>query len=338
MQGERWKPTVVRYADDFVVLHPDKAVIEQTQQLVSTWLSGMELTLKPSKTHLTHTLIHGEEPAGFDFLGFHIQQYPVGKTHSGKGRHGQPLGFKTIITPSVTAMKRHQETLKERIRKYGMLSQTDFIKRLNPLIAGWSRYYSSVSAKRSFTHMDTYLFHLLWQWGKRRHPNKSATWRAKNYWHPERGRWQFASSEGSLRLHRHTPITRYVKVQGTKSPFDGDWIYWTKRQGKHPETPPKMASLLKRQKGCCASCGLSFKDGDRLEIDHRLPRAIGGTDQLLNLQLLHRHCHDQKTATDGSRTVRGTDDNSQTIEEPDEVTNLTSGFEAERRGQPRRLG
>jgi len=30
--------------------------------------------------------------------------------------------------------------------------------------------------------------------------------------------------------------------------------------------------------------------------------------------------------------VRGTDDNSQAIEEPDEVTNLTSGFEAERRG------
>ena len=54
--------------------------------------------------------------------------------------------------------------------------------------------------------------------------------------------------------------------------------------------------------------------------------------------LLHQHCHDQKTAADGSQAVRGTDDNSQTIEEPDEVTNLTSGFEAERRGQPRRLG
>jgi len=35
---------------------------------------------------------------------------------------------------------------------------------------------------------------------------------------------------------------------------------------------------------------------------------------------------------------RGTDDNSQTIEEPDEVTNLTSGSEAERRGRLRRLG
>jgi len=36
--------------------------------------------------------------------------------------------------------------------------------------------------------------------------------------------------------------------------------------------------------------------------------------------------------------TRGTDDNSQAIEEPDEVTNLTSGSEAERRGRPRRLG
>ncbi len=332
VQAERWKPTVVRYADDFVVLHPDKAVIEQTQQIASTWLADVGLTLKPNKTHLTHTLTRCEEQVGFDFLGFHIQQFPVGKTHSGKGRHGRRLGFKTIITPSSMAMKRHQEALKERIRKYGALPQTLLIKRLNPLIAGWSQYYSSVSAKRSFTQMDTYLFQALWQWGKRRHPNKSGTWRATTYWHPEQGRWLFASSESSLRLHRQTPIKRYVKVQGTKSPFDGDWIYWTKRQGTHPETPPKMAYLLKKQKGQCARCGLSFKDGDRIEIDHRIPVAIGGTDLYVNLQLLHRHCHDQKTATDGSLAVRGTDDNSQAIEEPDEVTNLTSGFEAERRG------
>src|SRR5438876_10731027 len=54
--GERWKPTVVRYADDFVVLHPDKPATEQVQQLAQTWLAGMGLTLKPSKTHITHTL------------------------------------------------------------------------------------------------------------------------------------------------------------------------------------------------------------------------------------------------------------------------------------------
>ncbi len=39
----------------------------------------------------------------------------------------------------------------------------------------------------------------------------------------------------------------------------------------------------------------------------------------------------KKTATDGSVAARGTNDKSQTIEEPDEVISLTSGFEAERR-------
>jgi 5-methylcytosine-specific restriction endonuclease McrA len=39
-----------------------------------------------------------------------------------------------------------------------------------------------------------------------------------------------------------------------------------------------------------------LKDGDRLEIDHIIPRHLGGDNRLMNLQLLHRHCHDQKTA------------------------------------------
>jgi len=333
VQKERWKPTVVRYADDLVVLHSDKAVIEQVQQLVSTWLAGMGLALKPSKTCITHTLTPCENQLGFDFLGFHIQQFPVGKTQSGKGRDGRRLGFKTIITPSEQAMKRHQEALKEQIKAHVALPQKVLIKHLNAHIRGWSNYYSSVCAKRCFTRMDTYLFQMLWQWSNQRHPNKSAKWRAKTYWHPEQGKWQFASKDCSLRLHRMTPIKRHVKVQGTKSPFDGNWIYWTKRQGNHPETPPKMAYLLKSQKGTCAQCGLYFKDGDQLEIDHRIPVSIGGTDLYINLQLLHRHCHDLKTATDGSvATRRGTDDNSQTVEEPDEVRSLTSGFEAERRG------
>jgi hypothetical protein len=60
---------------------------------------------------------------------------------------------------------------------------------------------------------------------------------------------------------------------------------------------------------------------------------------MVNLQLLHQHCHNQKTATDGSVAARrGSDDSSQIVEEPDEMRSLTSGFEAERRGRPRRLG
>ncbi|WP_445302004.1 HNH endonuclease [Microcoleus sp. N9_B4] len=38
-----------------------------------------------------------------------------------------------------------------------------------------------------------------------------------------------------------------------------------------------------------------------LEIDHKIPRALGGKDEWKNLQLLHRHCHDGKIASDGSQ-------------------------------------
>ena len=144
------------------------------------------------------------------------------------------------------------------------------------------------------------------------------------------------SKAGSEPVYREVHLVAQpvgVKVQGTKSPFDGNWIYWTKRQGNHPETPPRMAYLLKRQQGKCVRCHLYLKDGDQVEIDHSIPISLGGTDQLVNLQLLHRHCHDQKTATDGSVAARrGSDDSSQIVEEPDETRSLTSGFEAERRG------
>jgi RNA-directed DNA polymerase len=53
-----------------------------------------------------------------------------------------------------------------------------------------------------------------------------------------------------------------------------------------------------------------------MEVDHIIPLAIGGKDVFHNLQLLHRHCHDQKTARDNM--AAGTNDNRRMIEEPDE--------------------
>jgi RNA-directed DNA polymerase len=61
-----------------------------------------------------------------------------------------------------------------------------------------------------------------------------------------------------------------------------------------------MARLLPKQKGKCAYCGHYFKQDDVMEIDHIKPKSQGGKDQYDNLQLLHRHCHDTKTASDGS--------------------------------------
>lgn len=62
--------------------------------------------------------------------------------------------------------------------------------------------------------------------------------------------------------------------------------------------PGRKAYLLKRQKGKCTHCGLSFQEWDVLEVDHIIPRALRGKDEYNNLQLLHRHCHDEKTKKD----------------------------------------
>ena len=86
--------------------------------------------------------------------------------------------------------------------------------------------------------------------------------------------------------------------------------------GKQPGVSTRISKFLKRQKGKCAHCGLTFHEEDVMEIDHIIPKSKGGKDTYKNLQLLHRHCHDVKTANDGSL---GTHDKSQVIEEPCEV-------------------
>lgn len=64
--------------------------------------------------------------------------------------------------------------------------------------------------------------------------------------------------------------------------------------------PSQKAKLLKQQKGKCLWCELCFQEWDVMEVDHKIPRILSGKDEWKNLQLLHRHCHDEKTATDGS--------------------------------------
>ena len=97
-------PQLVRYADDLVVLHPTEAGVQKAKHLLETWLSTVGLELKPRKTRITHTLQEYQGQVGFDFLGWTIRQFPVGKTHTRKNPRGRPLGFKTIITPSKEAV------------------------------------------------------------------------------------------------------------------------------------------------------------------------------------------------------------------------------------------
>jgi RNA-directed DNA polymerase len=295
-------PKVVRYADDFVVLHEERAVVEQSREIVTAWLKEMGLELKESKTRITHTLETTEGEAGFEFLGFRIKQYPAGKYNSDRNGHGQPVGCVTQIEPSPKAVKRHTEKLRETIKRHRAKKAAKLIESLNPQIAGWSNYYKYVSSHAAFHKLGAVLFAMLYAWAKRRHHNKSKGWIMRKYWRVSGG-WRFQSLHSGIQLRRHgeTHYQCYVKVAGARSPYDGDWLYWSTRLGYHPKVPPRVASLLKRQQGKCRECSLRFREGDVWEMDHVIPRKRGGTSEIHNLQLLHRHCHDIKTAREIDR-------------------------------------
>jgi RNA-directed DNA polymerase len=110
--------SVVFYADDFVILHKSLEVILKCKLAAEEWLKGMSLELKPSKTRISHTLNPYEGNVGFDFLGFNIRQYPVGKHQSGCNPHGEKLGFKTIIKPSKNKIALHIESIRKTIKAY----------------------------------------------------------------------------------------------------------------------------------------------------------------------------------------------------------------------------
>lgn len=53
--GYKSEARLVRYADDFCVLHEDLTVVQRCQQIINEWLKDIGLELKPSKTRITHT-------------------------------------------------------------------------------------------------------------------------------------------------------------------------------------------------------------------------------------------------------------------------------------------
>ena len=281
--------SLIRYADDFVILHEDLAVVQKCQQIIADWLNDIGLELKPSKTRISHTLTEHSGNIGLEFLGFNIIQHSVGKYQTGKSPNKEPLGFKTIITPSKKSVKRHVDKIATIIKEHNAAPQAALISRLNPVIRGWCNYFSTVASKETFSELGYITFMQLWAWAKRRCKKKK---NARKYWREIEGRkWTFATSNGlKLAEHSDTQIIRHVKVNSNQSPYDGDWVYWSQRLRNYPETPKTLSELLKKQKGKCEHCGLYFTSGEHVEVHHSDKNRKN--HKTTNLTALHRHCHD----------------------------------------------
>ncbi len=209
---------VIRYADDFVVTAPSKEILaDYVVPRLRELLRDRGLTLSEAKTRILH------RDEGFDFLGFHLQQF----TGSGNSL--------CVIKPSKEAIKRHLRDVKEILSQWKQVKQTDLIDRLNPVLRGWANYFRYSHAKRTFAYIDHRVWEMLWHWCKRRHNDKNVQWVKDKYFLKSGKRdWIFADKpEHTLYITARTHIRQYVKVKGNASPFDaGLEEYWNGRRGR----------------------------------------------------------------------------------------------------------
>ncbi|MBN3787091.1 group II intron reverse transcriptase/maturase [Burkholderia sp. Ac-20353] len=285
--AQKQKVNVVRYADDFVITGVSQEVLEnEVRPWVEAFLAQRGLQLSEEKTRIAHI------DDGFDFLGWNFRKY------SGK----------LLIKPSKKNAKAFYRKVAETISGNKTVKQKDLIQKLNPMLRGWAQYHSPVVAKQAYSRMEYLVFRRLWRWSKRRHPQKSADWVRRKYFHPVDDRkWVFAvhtvrddGSEGLLALYpiSGTVIKRHKKVKGDFNPFDPEWEQYSEslRQERMADSMRyrrQWVSLYMTQGGMCAHCGCALTEETGWHDHHLEYRMHGGSDALSNRVLLHQHCHQQ---------------------------------------------
>jgi RNA-directed DNA polymerase len=240
-----------RYADDVVFILKPKDSPETLRQHIDTFLKTRGLKVKEAKTKIVHST------DGFDFLGWDFVVTPKGKFISTPSQKAT----NSIKTKVKEVMKDSRFTLEQRIDKCGSI------------VRGWRNYHR-------FCDMSQ---HGLW---------------ALAHW-----TWKFIRKQGRYNryqtnqvIHRAFPAikraaNRFINVRENKSPYDGDFVYWSKRENANYDGI--TARLLKKQNHKCTECNLSFISGDIAELHH-----IDGNHsnwKPKNLEVMHRECHQHQT-------------------------------------------
>lgn len=284
-RGQPVKVNLVRYADDFIITGCSQEFLEtRVKPLVEQFLAERGLELSAEKTVITHISV------GFDFLGQNVRKY----------------AGKLLIKPSQKSIQTLREKVRYLVRTNRQSPAIRLIQQLNPVLRGWAEYHRHVVSKGVFNAADTFIFQTLWQWARRRHPQKSNGWVKQKYFCTHQGRqWVFfgkgesrKSGEGEAYLYTmgRTPIRRHVKIRGQANPYDPAWeLYFEGRLNDRMKQrlagQRRVLHLWQEQGGCCPVCGQKITEETRWHAHHIVRRTEGGSDQAGNQVLLHPDCH-----------------------------------------------
>jgi group II intron reverse transcriptase/maturase len=189
--------TLVRYADDFVVMCKTMRACEQAEQRIRLILARLGLELHPDKTRRVE-LYDGKE--GFDFLGCHLHKRLSGKLLENKGVR---LYF-LQRWPSRRSMQRIRQRVKQLTTRGRCHAEIrDVIADLNPVLRGWGSYFRTGNAAKCFNQLDSYVWRRLKSLrikrkGRNLRPGEAERWTRESFW--------------NLGLHRLRGMVRYPEA------------------------------------------------------------------------------------------------------------------------------
>ncbi len=148
--------TLVRYADDFVVMCDTKQNVERAEARVRRVLAYLGLELHPEKTRKVD-LSWGQQ--SFDFLGCTLRKRMSGPIWAKERKRV----FFLQREPSKPSMKRVRQKVKEETSraKSGVKDVRVIIDRLNPVLRGWGNYFRTGNAALRFNQVDSYVWRRL---------------------------------------------------------------------------------------------------------------------------------------------------------------------------------
>jgi RNA-directed DNA polymerase len=164
--------TLVRYADDLVILCKQKTQALEAIQVLKTVFKKLELTMNTEKSKLVNLWLDKD---GFDFLGFHHRRMPR------LFKSGKFYDLRSF--PSKKAMKKMRAKVKEISAPRSVLywSPERMVDKLNPIIQGWRNYYGSVDpgmSNKFLLKVDWYIIGRMTLYWNKKHK--------RNHLHPRR--------------------------------------------------------------------------------------------------------------------------------------------------------
>jgi group II intron reverse transcriptase/maturase len=303
VQTKRKALGVIRYADDFVIIHRNPKIMEKVILETKNWLANIGLEISEEKSKLRWA------SQSFEFLGFQIALV------------SRQEKFRVKITPAKENVKALIDKTRNIIQNNKSASSSVLIYLLRPVLIGWANYFRYCECQETFKRIDNVIYNQLRAWVLRRAVRKGRISTMRKYFiagreykfqnKTYRANWIFSGlhvRKGGKPVNVYLPkmawisSESYVKVLGTSSVYDGNPLYSGNRNPRYSNLSTRVCNLLQRQKSKCTICKRKFQLEDCMEIDHIIPRSKGGLDRYDNLQLLHRQCHTQKTAIDLSRS------------------------------------